>query len=1234
MADINLDKYVAMGADILAKEKAARDAERVEPGLPLGSAVTQGMGWLGEQFAAPTPEKIYEKMGTYTPGFPIQSPGEQEQRQRKNRDYLRQLNIDPDGSDMESVSVDAAAMNIVAKKFPETYREELQKILAARYNEKKGTQFKSDEFSIQRTRLPDGTEELTYYDPKTQSRLLLNPSGLQQEDVAGFFTENAPIAAGIVAGIPAAFVGPVTFVLTSSVAAAAAQFTKDDIGLGRAGFNLDLDTMTYKNKESGREGQEVALGELLLNSGLEAGLMALYNVGGMAAFKLAANLAGKTMGARTSYALSAVLDNPQNLINAVKSYKAQYGKTPDRSPFGELGTKDGPTVSQVLSLHASDVRASGNINLATRIELDAQQARALEHTGTEAAVQEAVVGGRAVSRIEEAAGISPLPKFEVVPGKTFEVVPGKTSETWHIAERNRQTGELIEFPDAYYTRALAETEARTQNAAVNSPTVPISEGVETIAGETIEAAARGSVDSEVNLAGTIIQNAEKTAQSKFQEIGFSADPAVAFNEAAPKFAELYSSAKTASNNLYQSIQNAFSWKHTGFDKGLNIPVTEGILSGGRSKIASAKGWNRFNTEPAIKEANKAVNKKSMLDNASKYLGTDSVSKLKSAVEAVSQKGPVTYEVLQNTIRNISLQLEEPALSRGAAKIYLTTLQNSLKAARDKRLAEIDNATGSQLLPAMQNADNAWNAFSNTYRTKFFELYRNLENRPGFAIDDAISNIFPKNQISLAESQAAVLAQDVVTSQAAKNVFKEMMRRNVVREQVETETLPLGVSKRVSIDPAADPSMTTLVDPLKMSSFWKKWTKTAEKLFTPDEIANLKSMSGASEALRISRQQQAAILEATEKFGATLTADQVTGVEGLSDVLTRPGVGGADMIRSVRNSIFKSSRESNFPEAKTEAHNLWSAVRHSAAKRLLFKEGESDLGVLYTIVDSDGLLATLTKHRRALEELLHTPNVVGMPGISGKDAFVNLQNLVKIFKQNLTRAGKNVPGIDPLRIVRNDGVPSIALRPVFGVLNRRAMTFTAAKKLIAHNMGKSLERSLLDPQATALWLKFSQSTARGARAAGMATALTGVNYFDNDDQIYERLEDIPSSDISDMSRVLYKAPLAKQKERALPGFEPRRKVPQPAPTFLEDFVQKNRGDIFTRAQKDFGKVLGAAGQGIKSGIGYLGQQLGFGDGADVLREQEMRKLVLGAPFTPFNSGGIVQAVPRRARQRVL
>jgi len=981
--------------------------------------------------------------------------------------------------------------------------------------------------------------------------------------------------------------------------------------------------MTYKNKESGREGQEVALGELLLNSGLEAGLMALYNVGGMAAFKLAANLAGKTMGARTSYALSAVLDNPQNLINAVKSYKAQYGKTPDRSPFGELGTEDGPTVSQVLSLHASDVRASGNINLATRIQLDAQQARALEHTGTEAAVQEAVVGGRAVSRIEEAAGISPLPKFEVV--------PGKTSETWHIAERNRQTGELIELPDAYRTRALAETEARTQNAAVNSPTVPISEGVETIAGETIEAAARGSVDSEVNLAGTIIQNAEKTAQSKFQEIGFSADPAVAFNEAAPKFAELYSSAKTASNNLYQSIQNAFSWKHTGFDKGLNIPVTEGILSGGRSKIASAKGWNRFNTEPAIKEANKAVNKKSMLDNASKYLGTDSVSKLKSAVEAVSQKGPVTYEVLQNTIRNISLQLEEPALSRGAAKIYLTTLQNSLKAARDKRLAEIDNATGSQLLPAMQNADNAWNAFSNTYRTKFFELYRNLENRPGFAIDDAITHLFPKNQISLAESQAAVMAQDVSTSQAAKNVFKEMMWRNVVREQVETGTLPLGVSKRVSIDPAADPSMTTLVDPLKMSSFWKKWTKTAEKLFTPDEIANLKSMSGASEALRISRQQQAAILESTEKFGATLTADQVTGVEGLSDVLTRPGVGGADMIRSVRNSIFKSSRESNFPEAKTEAHNLWSAVRHSAAKRLLFKEGESDLGVLYTIVDSDGLLATLTKHRRALEELLHTPNVVGMPGISGKDAFVNLQNLVKIFKQNLTRAGKNVPGIDPLRIVRNDGVPSIALRPVFGVLNRRAMTFTAAKKLIAHNMGKSLERSLLDPQATALWLKFSQSTARGARAAGMATALTGVNYFDNDDQIYERLEDIPSSDISDMSRVLYKAPLAKQKERALPGFEPRRKVPQPAPTFLEDFVQKNQGDIFTRAQIDFGNVLGAAGQGIKSGIGYLGQQLGFGDGEDALREQEIRKVVGAAPF---NSGGIVQAVPHRARQRVL
>jgi hypothetical protein len=213
------------------------------------------------------------------------------------------------------------------------------------------------------------------------------------------------------------------------------------------------------------------------------------------------------------------------------------------------------------------------------------------------------------------------------------------------------------------------------------------------------------------------------------------------------------------------------------------------------------------------------------------------------------------------------------------------------------------------------------------------------------------------------------------------------------------------------------------------------------------------------------------------------------------------------------------------------------------------------------------------------------------------------------------------------------------RVYVGVLNTRARMLTATQRVLGTKAGDVLLDALVNPEVAKKLIEqsipkpgmFKKSLIR------LIGATTGV-YLSMDEA--EEVENIAKISPEDIEVESMFDPSTKPKEDRPIDFEAmKRKIAMPGfnlPALPSKVDIPIIGEVpiprSLRLQKPGTLTVPPV---VEEGIGALQRS-----GVNWLRKVEQDKLYpktglpLGAPFTPFNSGGIVQAVPRRARQRVL
>ena len=1308
-----LDINAAIDAEVRAMEDKKRQAGAAGSVPAVGSELSDArigqtargiwdsiQDWSGWEGLTTWPDPLSQEQVDKAEGVQLAAAARgsaaygAQQTSEQNQRFIDQ-NIDLYGGGAEPVAVDAAYMTTVAANFPETYKVALSERLANHFNEANKSTYDSSVFDV---RIYEG--EPTYYDPIEEKRKLFNPRGAQWADFEQFFVEHAPIVGGTVGSVGGLAVGPVTSLMLGSLGAGAAEWWRSGVGMARAGFEYSgFNPIADKNSDPDgvfngidfgvlkhpKTGDKVSALQVMVDSVGEAALWGALQVGGGAAISILRNsmaqLATRPVGLDAGVDMVASSEflrsiNPDQFLKAMDHYKMKQANG-ELLPYGKLGDDAGPTTSQVIYTYAEAEATAGRLESAALINEQAAKAARYESELAENLAiregQEIAAAGKLGERGET--GLATSPRFVV-----------ENSERLGPVIRDTQTMEAVELAPTS-SRAIPENlqnsrtplnlqnlqkKADDLNAEMGYPITALER--DTAAGEAgtvIQATAERAavLDPRLTVAQDELALARDEARAAFETATASANPAETLAGILPKLSAIHDRARSSANTLFDNVTNAFTKRGKTSLKRVPSEYDKFSLESlyiGRKRLKTPKNsslvaeLDKAGSGPAG-QADQAF---SMVRAAiTQETGTTAAGKpiLKAKI--------IGYETLNNTLAGINELFKLSQYSEGPARVFLTDLRNGLTRVRDERLNVIDRSllseaqikAGKGLYGNLKTANESWANYDNIWRESTLSTLKKYgqKSSPGYTAQQAAKDFFPEGNPGLQEDiiNAVLEKGNPALKESLRNLFRTRLKE-AVSKPVEADAGVAGVSDIA-------PGVVSVAPPIKVGEFLSKNEGALNKLFTPDEIQQFNSIGSLSKAA----ERQAKVTEALQKkaadLGVFLSDDNVIGVHGLVEPMMQTG--GKRFIKSMREVIFRDTE--NNPAALQAARQQWDAVRYAGAERMIF--GEADLtaiGTLQRISNPEAILKNIKALRGSFEALV------------GPERATNVKKLLTQFGtafSKLRRPEGSPPSTGMDVFV---SVAGTLIRPVVGVLNRRAITATAARNLFTMKLADNFKRGLLNPQDTENWIKIIRTLKKGEDAALIAGTALSFDFLDKDSEAWLAVLDSlhSSSDQEEYQRILYTG--SPEMQEAV-GAEVRRgqsPAPEAPLSFLKDmdsdlrkqypWLNKISGVLGTRPQ-DRLSPQEASGIAALEAVGYDDYDLnprpgtktprnpygagttqwkawqdkeasaergrsvsppaGLGSlaGPEVLRNQEISKLVRG-----FNKGGIVNV--RRGRQTVM
>ena len=457
----------------------------------------------------------------------------------------------------------------------------------------------------------------------------------------------------------------------------------------------------------------------------------------------------------------------------------------------------------------------------------------------------------------------------------------------------------------------------------------------------------------------------------------------------------------------------------------------------------------------------------------------------------------------------------------------------------------------------------------------------------------------------------VVNENATTQEVARNLFIHGLKRAALSERAQTE-LDFVQSGEVAV---GSPGVLLQLDPVKLGKYLSERETSFKGLFSEAEQNEISNIGSSSAALVEQAAKIRDLVKHFEERGVALTNEDRVGVTGLAVKAVEEG---ATFLKSLKRLIYRGTREGVSRQA---ADQTWNAIQYTGAQRLIFKDTaafRTPTGVLQEIVDPTKIIENIQANSGAFEALV------------GKRQAQNVEELLRMWEgafrpERISAAGPAEQG----KVRKFFQRLGYVARPVFGVLNRRALVANTARQFVADKLADSYVEALLNPQKTAICVRAMRAAKRGEDVTQLLSTLIGAEWFDEESEAYRTyIAPVPESDRG-LRESVYERPIEEQKEK-YSNVEPRRQPPPaPAPplSFLKEWDTSLRqqfpalddvsGFLQTRPQD---QPPPQAAPQAATGIGSLGVPTASG----VLRQRALNQLT-GAPF---NKGGIVNARPRR------
>jgi len=1198
-------------------------------------------GWTGfwdEQLAEwpdlPSKEEVAKREGEQLAAKTRAGAGYPAQLISKQNERFLKLGVDPYGGGVEPVGIDAAFMTFVADKFPETYKYALSQRLANFYNKKHGQVFDPKVFDVRYLE-----DTITYRDPLEDKRKLFIPRGSIGRAIQQELVEQTPVVGGIGGAVAGSPLGGFGVVLGGFLGAGLSDWWKSDVGLTTAGFKYTNNgDKTYRATEDSdpegvfagfdfgvfehpETGAKVSGLQVLVDSVGEGVLFASLQVGGNLAVaglrNTISSLGAKALGGEVVVSAEFLrsIDSKQ-FLKALEHYKQKQARG-DLLPYGKLGESEGPTTSQVFQTMAEEATNAGRLEEAAALTEQAARAGRFESELAQTRMIHEAQERRAANLLGDKGetGIATSPRFKVMPDKK----PGS------YIIRDTQTQEIIEAPWKSLDRL--QREADRLNAEMGYPITALErEAAALKAGESIQERGQQAalLDPLLVEAQNELAVVQQQAEAAWQTVATAPAAEGVLKIVLPQLRGLSEAARKSTDVLFDNVKNAFTKQNkttlARVPEEFNWFDLKPIFQGKKALTQTNQKNLLINLDKAISGelAASAVERKSF--DMVKAALTDEVTTVAGKTKRIPKR--ITYGEMNDTLTGINRLFQNKVFSTpGPAKKYLTKLRQGLVEIRDKRLQTIDDANvspadlkmGKGLLSNLKVAETAWANYDYLWRNSTLSSLRKFGKESGYTAEKAVEDFFPEGNIPLQETivKAVIDSENLPRIEALRNLFRYKLQNSVL-EPVETGPKVAGITEIAQ-------DVVGIVTPKTQGLFLNAHEGVINKLFTPEEIQSFRNVGTLSKAAQQQAEKTAALQKAAEKAGVELTNANILGVEGLVEPMM--GKGGANFINSMRSIIFRNTKDD--PAALQAARQEWDSVRYAGAERMIF--GEADLtavGTLERISNPGAILKNLDKFRGPFAALV------------GKEQAKNVRQFLNYFKtafSDLRRSAGKAP--EPKYQIVSTVVGTI-IKPIVGVLNRRAVTATAARNLITMELAKTYRMALLNPNATANWIKIMRMLKRGEDAAVLAGAALGYDLLDEKGEAFRTVLD--SVKTGPWYEEVYTQSPEEQKKQ---GVEVRRgPSPAPAPplSFLKEWDTKLRKAypplddlsrfLQTRPQ-DQPPPQAAPQQAAPqaaTGIGSLGVPTASG----VLRQRALNQLT-GAPF---NKGGIVNA--RRPRQIVL
>ena len=1166
------------------------------------------------------------------PAFQAQQTSEQNQR------FIEQ-GIDVYGGGAESAAVDASYMPIVAKHFPESYKAGIQDIVARDFNKANNSAYDSSVFDV---RLYEG--EPTWYNPLEEKRQLLLPRGALGTKVQQGMVEHAPIIAGLPAAAVGMLKGPIVSLMAGSLTAGAADWYRNDIGLTRAGFEFSqnrnaIGLATEKSDPDGvfagidfgvwkhpKTGDKISGLEVAVDALGEGTLWAALQVGGGAALTILRNsmaeLGGKLIGADINVS-SEFLRNisPEQFLKAMEHYKLKQ-VSGEVLPYGKLGTGEGPTTSQVLYTYGEALKDAGRLEEAAAVNTQASKAAKYEAELSQTSEIRSLQEMKAADELTET-GLATKPRFVV-----------ENSDRLGPIVRDTQTMEPVELlPTFIKNPTNLQRYADDLNAEMGYPITALERDAAAGTAGTIirkigEEAAL--LNPRLTAAQEQLSLARTVAADSWDAITATPDPASLLRTVLPQLNRTYVTARDSANTLFENVTNAFTPR--GKTPLKRIPPN----------------YNQFDLTPLFRGKTKLEvrNKDSLvakLDKAASGPG-EAARQAESMVRAALTETPtviggrtvqtpktITYKELTDTINGINELFILPRYSEGTAREVLTNLKNGLINIRDKRFKAIDRANlssadrkaGMGLASNFKAAEQSWANFDNIWRQSTLAAVNKVGKKStlGYTAEQAANDFFPSGDRLLQERiiDAVLSSENPVAKETLRNLFRLKFRTSVAKP---SEVVEAGVGE-------VAPGVVATAPPVRVGEFLQANRGAFNKLFTYAERQEFESVGLLSKRVQDQAKKTADLQTAAEKAGVELTNENIIGVHGLVEpMMSNVKGGGASYIRNIRDIIFRNTV--NDPAALQAARQQWDAVRYAGAERAIF--GEADLtavGTLERISNPRAILKNIKALRGSYEALV------------GEQQAKNVKMMLERFAVAFDKIRKpsGVRPDTPSKMFLS--VAGALIRPVVGVLNRRAITATAARNLITMDLANNFKLALLHPQATDSWIRIMRTLKQGEDAAQLAGTALSYDYVDEESELWKAALDSLHSGPEEAAyekRIYARSP---EYQKAV-GAEVRRgqsPAPKPPLHFLnewdaalrQEYPWLNKTSRFLQTRPQDQPTSEPAAQAAQPttasstnrGIASLPTGRNIPTGTEVLREDELSKLVRG-----FNKGGIVNARPRR------